>query len=371
MKMIPEHSYTTKTRSMKKTNLTIASIGLLLCISSQVLPREKLEFQESTLSKRLIPQGRILEDPNYFIWGCSPVYGADSTVHVFYARWPAEKGFEGWKGPRSWIAHAIAENPEGPYKTVEEKIGLSDLLSEHAGRSVWVHNPEIHKVGQNYVLLYNWNYTKSHKRSRKIGLAFANSLYGPWSVEPNIIECGPKGSWDHVTVLNPTLLQHPDGRFFVYYRTWDKNHDDQFGVAVAEDIEGPYIKYKENPIIDPTRIVNGATAGLEDPFAFIENGKIHILARDYGLLRNRNTPHDEGSGLLFSSKDGLHFSHVPQIAYHGTLHYYDESDFQTGPRWWRFERPKLLQKKGKPVYLFNALGGGKGGTSTGHVFKIN
>jgi hypothetical protein len=238
------------------------------------------------------------------------------------------------------------------------------------GEPVWVHNPEIRQFGERYVIVFNWAPAVPNPRTRRIGLAFADSLMGPWSVSPNAIAPGPRGAWDELLVLNPTLFQHPDGRFFIYYRTWDQRHDDLLGVAIAEDLEGPYVKQENNPVINPTRLVDGANAGLEDPFAFAEGGKIHVLARDYGVFRGRDTPHDPGSGLFFSSKDGLEFPHTPEIAYHGTLHYYERSEVETGPRWERFERPKLLFRGGRPAYLFNALGGGKGRTATGHVFRI-
>ena len=47
-------------------------------------PRNKI----SDFCKRLLPVGRILESEGYYVWCCTPIYGEDGKVHVFYSRWP-------------------------------------------------------------------------------------------------------------------------------------------------------------------------------------------------------------------------------------------------------------------------------------------
>ena len=41
----------------------------------------------STFCKSIRPIGRILEHPDYNVWGCSPIYDDEGRVHVFYSRW--------------------------------------------------------------------------------------------------------------------------------------------------------------------------------------------------------------------------------------------------------------------------------------------
>ena len=71
---------------------------------------------ESDFCRRLEPIGRILEDPGYNVWCCSPIYGPDGRVHVYYSRWPKEAGHPGWLCACE-VAHAVADSPEGPYRT--------------------------------------------------------------------------------------------------------------------------------------------------------------------------------------------------------------------------------------------------------------
>ena len=37
----------------------------------------------SDFEKGLTPLGRILEHPDYNVWGCSPIYDDEGRVHVF------------------------------------------------------------------------------------------------------------------------------------------------------------------------------------------------------------------------------------------------------------------------------------------------
>jgi hypothetical protein len=72
----------------------------------------------SDFSRKLEAVGRILETEDFFVWGCSPIYGEDGKVHVFYSRWPKKYGMGGWIH-KSEIAHAVANSPEGPYTYLE------------------------------------------------------------------------------------------------------------------------------------------------------------------------------------------------------------------------------------------------------------
>jgi hypothetical protein len=341
-----------------------------------------LDLGESELCDRLVHRGRILKHPDHYVWGCSPIYDPDGRVHVFYSRWSKESG---WKGYilDSEIAHAVADSPEGPYEHADEPVVLDGRPGDSAWDSYSIHNPEVHRVGDRYALLYYGSSVYNRNEILgKIGLAFADSLDGPWerNSENPVVERGERGDWDSVAVNTPSLLQHPDGRFYIYYRAWagrDGNvRNDKIGLAVADDLEGPYTKHPDSPVIDPTRIelssVTPAAArqvGLEAPCAFLADGEVHVLARDFGLSGGRAD--EPGKGLLFRSTDGVEFSHEPEIAYHEAEHYYDLTEEERRPRrYGRFERPKLLFDDGELTHLFNAIVGGDHSLSTGHVFEI-
>lgn len=338
---------------------------------------ERRTFQESAFCRRLRPRGRILDEPGYFVWGCSPIYGPDGDIHVFYARWPKTHGVKGLLID-SEIAHAVAEQPEGPYEPADPEVVLSGTGGD-AWDALMAHNPSVHRVDDGYAMVYVGNslsWTDSLVETTKIGLAVADSLSGPWTRphDDPIIDRGPAGAWDSVSVDNPAFLQHPDGRYVVYYRAWTgrrtDERNDKLGVAIADDVEGPYHKHPENPIIDPTTLTDRRPVGLEDPCAFRDHGGIRLLARDFGIQGGRSA-FSPGKGLLFDSPDGIRFSDSPTIAYHEADHYYDlaAADKDVG-RYGRFERPKVLCRDGRPTHLFTTFRGGSSGTSTGHVFEI-
>ncbi|MCT9098047.1 glycoside hydrolase family protein [Haloarchaeobius sp. HME9146] len=339
---------------------------------------EPTQLQESAFSTRLEPLGRILEDRYHYIWGCSPIYGPDGTVHVFYSRWRRKHGMIGWLIDCE-IVHAVADHPAGPYQLVDDPVVLAGAGGDNWD-GVTVHNPEVHEVDGGYVMLYVGNslaYSQNLVERTKIGMAFADSLDGPWTRHPDnpIIDRGERGEWDSVSVDTPSLLAHPDGRYFIYYRSWTGRdsdvRNDTIGVAIAEDLLGPYEKHPENPIIDPRTLTDQRPVGVEDPCAFVEDGTIHLLTRDFGVQSGRSG-FSPCSGLLFSSEDGIDFAMPPEIGYHEAERYYGEAENDHDLiRYGRFERPKVLMEDGHPRYLFNAMRGGPFGTATGHVFEVD
>lgn len=337
---------------------------------------EALRLDESRFCERLVARGRILADSDHYVWGCSPVRGPDGRVHLFYSRWQPKHGMIGWQIDCE-IAHAVADHPAGPYEPVDDPVVL-----EGAGGDNWdgvtIHNPTVHEVDDGYVMYYIGNsltYDLTLVETTAIGMAFADSLDGPWRRHPDnpIVTRGERGDWDDAGVDNPAFLAHADGRCFLYYRAWTTRDDvrnDVVGVAIADDIDGPYEKYEGNPVVDPRTLTDERPVGVEDPCAFVEDGRIHLLTRDFGVQSGRSgfNPCD---GLVFTSEDGLDFELPPEVAYHRADHYYDGLDAEAELiRHGRFERPKVLVEDGHPTYLFNAWRGGPHGYATGHVFEI-
>ncbi|NOU36807.1 MAG: glycosyl hydrolase family 43 [Kiritimatiellaceae bacterium] len=363
---------------------------------------EEVVFSE--FCKKIQPCGRILEQDGWNVWCCSPIYGEDGRVHVFYSRWRNDFNF--WVADCE-IGHAVADRPEGPYTHV-------DTALSGRGGTAWdswsVHNPTIHKVGDRYALLYmgsdgsglditkedlpgmDWDtyqpYFMRLVESKRIGLAVSDSLDGPWtriSDEKPLLEPSPETAWDDMLTTNPALLQLPDGTFRLYYKSIDwKSWREifgirRFGTASAKRLEGPYVKYKGNPVLTfehlkPRFIANGTvavskekeyefeTAQVEDAYVWQENGTFRMICRDMGFFNHEY-------GLYLESDDGLNWTGAPQVAYRDAAFYFDEK-MPGLAREGRFERPQVLMKDGRPAYLFCAWRGGKYRTSSGVVLKI-
>lgn len=322
----------------------------------------------SPFAKRLKPVGRILELPGYYVWCNAPIYDADGRVHVFFSRWPEKAGMGGWLNCCE-IAHAVAPVPEGPYELV------GTVLSPRKGcfDATTCHNPHIQHVDGKYCLFYMGNSDRT-TRTKRIGLALADSLDGPWTrPETPLLEAGEPGAWDDHCTTNPAFLKHPDGSYWLYYKSWNTRDYEsapkgarikgnrKYGLAVARNLAGPYLKYEANPVIDFSAL--GANRQLEDAFVWREDGKFKLIARDMGFF-------DHFAGLYFESVDGLRWPE-PQIAYLGAAHYVAEPPPPRHlTRYGRFERPQLLMKDGRPRYLFTAAQGGRPQTASGFVFRL-
>lgn len=339
----------------------------------------------SAFEKRLRPVGRILETEGYDVWGCSPIYAPDGKVHVFYSRWKNEFDHLGWVAACE-VGHAVADSAEGPFTHV-------DVALKGAGGEAWdswsIHNPTVHKVGDKYAMFYMGSdgsqlgvtleeimqmdadeympYFHKLVESKRVGLALADDLNGPWVRvgEAPVVDTGPTPNWDDFCTSNPAFMQHPNGQCWLYYKAWDYdtfnrfNGNRKYGIAIADSIEGPYIKYEGNPVIDFSGI--DERMQCEDGYFWHEDGEFHVILRDMGFYNHEY-------GLIMHSKDGIKWEN-PEISYKDAPTYFDEI-LPGLDREGRFERPQMLLKNGKPDYLFCAYRGGKYNTSSGVVLRI-
>lgn len=326
-----------------------------------------LSGNESPFAKHLQPVGRALEMEGYYVWCNSPIEDEAGKLHIFFSRWDAKKGMGGWiKG--SEIAHATSNSPEEPFQYIET------ILAPRAGYfdATTCHNPLIKKIDNKYCLFYMGN-SNGKTNTKRIGLATAPSLNGPWQRTDNpLLEAGETGAWDDHCTTNPAFIKHPNGQYWLYYKSWNtKDYETsadsfikgnrKYGLAIADKLEGPYIKSDNNPIIDFS--AGGNNQQFEDAFVWMENGKFTMIARDMGFYNHEN-------GLLMKSKDGLHWGR-PSIAYYGADRYIAQPPAPPHlKKYGRFERPQILFRNGKPAYLFTASQGGKFMTSSSFIFKI-
>ncbi|MDR0414604.1 MAG: hypothetical protein LBH84_04220 [Prevotellaceae bacterium] len=320
----------------------------------------------SDFSRSLKPVGRILEKEGYYVWCCAPIYDEKGRVHVFYSRWEARYGMGGWIN-HSEIAHAMADKPEGTY------TDMGVVLAPRAGYfdATTCHNPHIQRVNGVYCLFYMGN-SDGTVFTKRIGLARAKTLDGTWErMDAPLLEAGEEGAWDDCNTTNPAFFLHPDGKAWLYYKSWNGQEyrsrtgkiraNRKYGLAIADSVGGKYERYEGNPVVDFS--VYGNNKQVEDACIFAFNGKYFMLMRDMGY-------YDHTVGLVFESEDGLRWS-PPQVAWWGMAAYFQEPSAAPHlSRYGRVERPQALMKNGAPAYLFGAAQGGKYNTSSGVIFKV-
>lgn len=304
--------------------------------------------------------GKAVEEPGYTIWGTSPIRGEDGKVHLFVARWPCElKVDPGWR-THSEIAHYVGDSPEGPFvfsdiavkgdieKNSERKASCNPAIHKVCTKGYAPHNPAIHKVDSLYALFYITNDgVKEHPSNQYICLAVSESLYGPWKKagDDGVILRPPQNPdyWSHKAsngVNNPAFLQHPDGGYFLYF----KSEKARMGLAVAENLEGPYVQMPFPVTVNDRNI--------EDGYAFMYKGKFALLTTDnHGMI-------EAGGGILWTSDDGIHFD-TYEKGFH-RINQYTDIDMNKvavhygsqSRQYAKFERPQVLLKDEKPQYLY-------------------
>ncbi|MBI9062233.1 MAG: glycoside hydrolase family protein [Marinilabiliaceae bacterium] len=298
--------------------------------------------------------GVAVEEPGYTIWGTSPIIDEAGKTHLFVARWPGElKVDPGWRS-HSEIAHYVGETPKGPFV-------FSDVAIAGTGQNTWdqfgAHNPTIHKVDDKYVLLYIANNNPKrpvHPSNQQIGMAISDDLNGPWEKmgQQGLILSPPENSnyWNHKAnngVNNPAFVKHPNGAYYLYFKSSDGKRA-KMGLAIAENLEGPYVQMP----FPVTR--NNQT--IEDGYAFVYNKKIALLTTDnHGII-------EKGGGILWTSDDGINFE-TYEKGYHRINAYTNVDMAKTAIHYGtknstyaKFERPQVLMINGKPAYLYVSSG---------------
>lgn len=328
--------------------------GLMLVIGTMIFSDAKCQSVEekTSFADRLEFIGTAVEEPGYTIWGTSPIWGDDGKVHLFVARWPGElKVDPGWR-THSEIAHYVGDSPEGPF--VFSEVAVKGDINDKAPCNPAIHkvyaphNPAIHKVDSLYALLYIVNDgIEKHPSNQYICMATSESLFGPWKKAGDdgvILRTSMNPDyWTYKAsngVNNPAFLQHPDGGYFLYF----KSEKARMGLAVAENLEGPYVQLPF-PVTANDR-------NIEDGYAFMYEGKFALLTTDnHGMI-------EEGGGILWTSENGIRFTEFEKGFHH--INDYTTVEMSKvnriygpgGRSYAKFERPQVLLKDGTPAYVY-------------------
>jgi hypothetical protein len=313
--------------------------------------------------------GFSMED--YWVWCGSPAKGEDGRYHLFASRWPKTIPFiPNWVS-NSEVVRAVSDTPEGPY-TFEEVV-----LPPRPGYwdATMTHNPTIHKHGDTWVLFYTGtrgigpdgtdappangipqNDFARYFLKKRIGIATAPEITGPWTRRDKpILETNPDG-WDVDITSNAAPAIRPDGSVVLVYKSCKDRmigHDAvplKLGVAVADHYEGPYRRARPDPLNE----FNGPETDIEDPYIWWQNDHFESIFKDMtGKICGKYH-----GGIHALSDDGIqwHLADNP-LAYSRDILWNDGTSTTQG----QFERPQLLIENGQPTHLFAATGNGPGG----------
>lgn len=292
-----------------------------------------------------------------YIWGASPVKGHDGKYHLFYSQWGKQFGFMAWV-THSEIAHAVSDSPMGPYR-------FSDIALPQRDSRFWdattTHNPHIHYFDGRYYLYYTGNkgdmvnvrngLNWKHRNNQRIGVAHADSPYGPWTrLEHPIIDVSfDSTAHDSQCVGNPSVTRMPDGKYLMVYKAVASKKPQPFGgpvvhlTAIGESPVGPFVKQNK-----PIFTSEGADFPAEDPYIWFQDECYYAIVKDF-------KGHFTGAGqslALFYSKNGLDWKPSPHPLVSKLERKTDDGKIE---KYLHLERPQLLIEAGKPTVLFLAV----------------
>jgi hypothetical protein len=293
-----------------------------------------------------------LED--YFVWGGSMVRDAEDTCHLFYARWPKERGFNGWV-THSEIARAVAPDPLGPYEHRETVLPAR-------GNRWWdghcTHNPNVLQYDGRYLLYYMGNrgdreergdFDFSHRNNQRIGLAVADRPSGPWRRTDEPVVAPDEDFFDSLCVTNPAVTERPDGGLLMVYNAIDDRQELPFGgpvthaVATAPAPAGPFEKHPE-----PVFTAADADFPAEDPYVWYDGDRYQAIVKD-------QEGHFTDAGLSlahFVSPDGFDWEPSDQPLVSKTAITWADGTTEDVNR---LERPQIHLENGRPSVLFCAM----------------
>lgn len=227
------------------------------------------------------------------------------------------------------------------------------------------HNPTIHRHNGKYILFYvgaTYNFERPTARvsrtvyeevwnRKRIGVATADSPFGPWTrMDEPIMQPRP-GKWDGAIISNPAPVIHEDGSVLLIYKSApvpyparNKNKALYFGVATAPNCLGPYTRMNDGERI---RITGAEDAHVEDPYVWESGGRYHMVAKIF----SESLTGESGAGFYASSGDGVEWV-LPEDpkAYSREVLFSDGSKRTQE----KLERPQVLVENGKPTHIFFA-----------------
>lgn len=215
-------------------------IFLFVGYKSEAQKIEKVRVTYSKVTGIGEEEGVTRRDP-------SDVIKVNDLYYVWYSKGPLKTGYDA----TVWYA----TSPDGQHWT-EKGVALAKGKqgSWEAGS---VFTPNIMVAEGKYWLFYTGtskNYGKGFNPDSKIGIAVSNSPDGPWERLPsNPILANSKDKEDFDShLIDDACLIVRNNQYWLYYKgrkLGETPHHTKMGVAIADKPEGPYLKYKGNPVI--------------------------------------------------------------------------------------------------------------------------
>jgi len=341
---------------MKLIGITL--VILLLSAGCKNDSAEENKFHENW---GISPKEGSFRMDDWIVWGGSVIKADDGKYYMYASRWPEELSMRAWV-TNSEVVLAKADNPEGPYQ-------FEKVILPARGKEYWdgmaTHNPTIRYHNGKYILFYigiNYDFDQPVDsiptrdmyeeawNTKRIGVAVADSPYGPWERKDEPVLLPRPEKWDGAITSNPAPVVHDDGSVLLIYKSApvpyperNQNRTLRFGAAKAEHYLGAYERIEGDNQIEITPV----DTDVEDPYVWFSDNKYYMLAK----AMNEEITGERGAGFLATSRNGIEWEIAnPPMAYSRTVELSDGTKKEMP----KLERPQVLFENGKPTHVFFA-----------------
>ena len=220
-------------------------------LANQVADEISRLLEARTLTTSYSPAEGIGEEPGVMRRDPSDIIKAGDLYHIWYTKGKYSNGYDATifhaTSPDGHVwtetGEALSRGPAGSWD--EQSVFTPNILV--AENRVWLFYTAVPKPFTN-------GDRNTPPTMTAIGLATADSPDGPWTKLPGnpIMTPSPNHQdFDSLRVDDSCLIAR-NGKYWLYYkgRQWDKSPaQTKLGVAIAEQPQGPYVKYSGNPLI--------------------------------------------------------------------------------------------------------------------------
>lgn len=308
-------------------------------------------------------------DSTSWTWGGSPLRDSDGVVHMFASEISDGCGILHYCS-NSQVIHLTSASPLGPYTRHGVALAPRPPPAWDSGAT---HGPTVHELpdgdanGARYAIFYmgaanTWDPAggrhpncsvkvdpqSGDRATRRVGIATAPSLWGPWSRRSSPL-FGPgsrsAGEWDWEDVSNATPIFLPNGTVILLYKGRGGRLQ-AMGAARASSYEGPYVRTQPARPVMSWQVED--TWGWVQPASSAGPQVLHVLSHV-----GNGASHAGGHAW---SIDGVHWN---DTTLGGTPAY-------TGTVRWAAGRTSVLARRERPQALLLRradIGRGNGSTS--------
>jgi hypothetical protein len=186
--------------------------------------------------------------------------------------------------------------------------------------------------------------------SKRVGLAVADSVFGPWKrPDAPLLDTRP-GKWDYALISNAAPCVGKDGSITMLYKSANVLHQPRrfegrfnLGVARAKNWQSPFERISENPIT----LSGSGDNHIEDPYIWWNGETFEMIVKDM----DGSVCGEAEAGIHATSKDGIDWQVMNPIKAYSRLVTWQDGTTSRRPK---LERPQLLIQDGQLTHLFAA-----------------